>query len=61
MILYELEIIGWYLHNAGNDAVYTLQAMLAIACKHLEDKMKKKDEVEMEKKARISEYVILFL
>ncbi|RFU34771.1 hypothetical protein B7463_g1514, partial [Scytalidium lignicola] len=31
VILAELDIRGWNLHNAGNDAVYTLQAMLGIA------------------------------
>ncbi|KAI9740754.1 MAG: hypothetical protein M1818_004719 [Claussenomyces sp. TS43310] len=35
-ILADLNIPGWYLHNAGNDAVYTLQAMLGIALKDLE-------------------------
>lgn len=30
-VLYELGMAGWHLHNAGNDAVYTLQATLAIA------------------------------
>lgn len=29
-ILYDFDLNGWYLHNAGNDAVYTLWAMLAI-------------------------------
>jgi hypothetical protein len=29
-ILNNFDIIGWRLHNAGNDAVYTVQAMLAI-------------------------------
>jgi len=29
-ILKQFDIIGWKLHNAGNDAVYTVQAMLAI-------------------------------
>lgn len=28
-ILYDFNIAGWNLHNAGNDAVYTIQAMLA--------------------------------
>lgn len=32
-ILANLDIAGWYLHNAGNDAVYTLQAMISIALK----------------------------
>ncbi|TAQ85877.1 hypothetical protein B7494_g5779 [Chlorociboria aeruginascens] len=35
-ILAELGIVGWNLHNAGNDAVYTLYAMLGIAIKGLE-------------------------
>jgi hypothetical protein len=55
MILLELGIVGWHLHNAGNDAVYTLQAMVAIAIKQIEDKQKSKDVREQEKKARISE------
>jgi hypothetical protein len=38
-ILYELGITGWYLHNAGNDAVYTLQAMLGLAIKGVEFKL----------------------
>jgi hypothetical protein len=54
-ILAELGIIGWNLHNAGNDATYTLQAMVAIAIKHVEDKHKAKEIKEQEKKARISE------
>jgi hypothetical protein len=29
-ILLAFDIVGWKLHNAGNDAVYTVQAMLAI-------------------------------
>jgi hypothetical protein len=29
-ILYDFDLVGWHLHNAGNDAVYTIQAMLAI-------------------------------
>lgn len=54
-ILAELGIIGWNLHNAGNDAVYTLQAMIAIAIKHLDEKHKAKNDSEQEEKDRISE------
>ncbi len=32
-ILYEFDLTGWHLHNAGNDAVYTVWAMLAICVK----------------------------
>lgn len=34
-VLQELGIVGWNLHNAGNDAVYTLQAMIGITIKAL--------------------------
>jgi hypothetical protein len=54
-ILAELGIIGWNLHNAGNDAVYTLQAMVATAIKHIEEKHKAKEVREQEKKARMTE------
>ncbi|KAI4124777.1 MAG: hypothetical protein LQ338_004636 [Usnochroma carphineum] len=30
-ILVDLELTGWNLHNAGNDAAYTLQALIGIA------------------------------
>lgn len=56
-ILAEIGITGWNLHNGGNDAVYTLQAMLGIACKHLVDRKQAQDEKDILKKIRISEYV----
>ncbi|KAH7360579.1 hypothetical protein BKA65DRAFT_188777 [Rhexocercosporidium sp. MPI-PUGE-AT-0058] len=56
-ILADLGIIGWNLHNAGNDAVYTLQAMIGIAIKHIEEKQKKREVKDLEKKIRISESV----
>ena len=30
-LMYEFDMAGWNLHNAGNDAVYTMWVMLAIA------------------------------
>lgn len=33
-----------YLHNAGNDAVYTLQAMVGLAVKKLEATLKRRSE-----------------
>ena len=30
MIIYDFDLVAWHLHNAGNDAVYTMWAMLAI-------------------------------
>ena len=35
-LLVEFEIAGWNLHNAGNDAAYTMHAMLAIALRAAE-------------------------
>ena len=39
-ILAELDILGWNLHNAGNDAVYTLQVMIKIAIQALKRSVK---------------------
>lgn len=54
-VLAEFDLAGWHLHNAGNDAVYTLQAMLAIAVKAAAERGSKeaetKREVEVEKRA----------
>lgn len=36
-ILFEFDLMGWHLHNAGNDAVYTLWAMMAICLKKAEE------------------------
>jgi DNA polymerase III alpha subunit (gram-positive type) len=53
-ILANLDIAGWYLHNAGNDAVYTLQAMISIAITAL---LERSDEESRgkEAEARIAE------
>ena len=53
-ILATLDIEGWYLHNAGNDAVYTLQAMIGIAITALLERLDKGAR-EMESKMRIAE------
>ena len=46
-ILAELGITAWNLHNAGNDAVYTLQALIAIVIKSLsEEQTRKREEKE---------------
>jgi hypothetical protein len=51
-ILADLDIAGWDLHNGGNDAVYTLQAMVGIA---LRAKLEKQDKEsrEREKMTRV--------
>jgi hypothetical protein len=54
-ILADLDITGWYLHNAGNDAVYTLQAMLGIAVKDILNKQEKRIKETHDLKAKISE------
>ncbi|EDO04703.1 hypothetical protein SS1G_07186 [Sclerotinia sclerotiorum 1980 UF-70] len=56
-ILDQIGVTAWNLHNAGNDAVYTLQAMLGIACKHLVDRKIERKEKDRLKKDRISEAV----
>ncbi|KAI9708315.1 MAG: hypothetical protein M1820_004019 [Bogoriella megaspora] len=38
MLLVEYDITGWNLHNAGNDAAYTLHAMLALTLKAAESR-----------------------
>lgn len=45
-ILYECSLTGWNVHNAGNDAVYTLQIMISMAFKHLSDKSATQAEAE---------------
>jgi len=58
-ILAELDITGWNLHNAGNDAVYTLQAMIRISIYHILDKQKQKQKQvkEQENRERVAESV----
>ncbi|TVY47590.1 Uncharacterized protein LOCC1_G002330 [Lachnellula occidentalis] len=57
MILAELRLIGWNLHNAGNDAVYTLWAMLGISVKHLKEHSERDETNEVMKQKRIKESV----
>jgi len=56
MILAELRLIGWNLHNAGNDAVYTLWALIGISVKHLKEHAERNKLKEAEKQRRIKEY-----
>ncbi|KAK4988428.1 hypothetical protein LTR50_003942 [Elasticomyces elasticus] len=37
-ILYDFDLVGWNLHNAGNDAVYTMHVMLAMAVQGAQDR-----------------------
>lgn len=60
-ILADLGITGWNLHNAGNDAAYTLQAMVGIAIKAITDKTKSREVLEAEKIKRVSAYVLFCL
>jgi DNA polymerase III alpha subunit (gram-positive type) len=54
-VLAEIDIVGWNLHNAGNDAVYTLQAMIAISIKQLYEREKREEVKDQEKKTRVDE------
>ena len=58
-ILYHFDIVAWNLHNAGNDAFYTMRAMLAICVTEARDResaeaKRRRDE---ESKAQIQERV----
>jgi hypothetical protein len=53
-VLSDLDIMGWNLHNAGNDAAYTLQALLAITIKAASKKGGGIDWAE-EKRRRVGE------
>lgn len=52
-ILYEFDFTGWNLHNAGNDAVYTMWAMLAICVKNASERESEKAAVELEEALRV--------
>lgn len=56
-ILYEMDIAGWNLHNAGNDAVYTLQAMLAMCVRDAERRGEKAGERAVERESKIAEKI----
>lgn len=56
-VLYEMDLMGWNLHNAGNDAAYTMQAMLAICFKDAESWTKDKAEVVEENHRRTEERI----
>jgi hypothetical protein len=53
-VLTNIDIAGWYLHNAGNDAVYTLQAMIAIAMRAMLEKLDD-NALEEEMRSRVDE------
>ncbi|KAI9872634.1 MAG: hypothetical protein M1830_001392, partial [Pleopsidium flavum] len=55
-ILLDLGISGWNLHNAGNDAAYTLQAMIGIAFRGLSAKQDR-ERREVEKAKRVEDAV----
>lgn len=52
-VLYDLGLEGWYLHNAGNDAVYTMRAMLAMCVRDAEERAGAKAEERAAERARI--------
>lgn len=49
-VLADFDIIGWNLHNAGNDAVYTIQAMLAVCVRESTIRGSSQTEVTVEPK-----------
>lgn len=53
-----LDIDAWHLHNAGNDAVYTLQAMLGLCVKDaVENRGSGRGVVELERERKVEEEV----
>ncbi|KAL3423673.1 QDE-2-interacting protein [Phlyctema vagabunda] len=52
-VLSDLGLYCWNLHNAGNDAIYTLRAMIAMAITHITDKEKNKERRAKELKERL--------
>ncbi|KAF2280373.1 uncharacterized protein EI97DRAFT_430114, partial [Westerdykella ornata] len=50
-VLADFDIVGWNLHNAGNDAVYTMQAMLAVCVRESTIRAAAQTEVTLEPKA----------
>ncbi|KAF2857921.1 hypothetical protein K470DRAFT_260347 [Piedraia hortae CBS 480.64] len=54
--LWEFEMVGWNLHNAGNDAVYTLWVLMAVAVAEAEER--KKAEVEKPKEEKVVEETV---
>ncbi len=52
-ILYEYGLTGWNAHNAGNDAVHTLWAMLAICVRNSTERESETAAKEMEEKLRV--------
>ncbi|KZF24156.1 hypothetical protein L228DRAFT_90810 [Xylona heveae TC161] len=51
-IFYDLDFVGWNFHNAGNDATYTLQAMLWLSIRALTPLSKEAMKEERLEKAR---------
>lgn len=45
LLLEELDIEPWYLHNAGNDAVYTLQALLGLGVRSAAERGREEERV----------------
>lgn len=52
-ILGEFDIVGWHMHNAGNDAVYTVQAMLGVCVR--ESTLRGKEEVVKTEEPEVEE------
>jgi hypothetical protein len=57
-LLYHFDLEGWHLHNAGNDAVYTLWAMLAICVQEASergtDKAQERFDEALEKRTEVA-------
>ncbi|KAF1983932.1 hypothetical protein K402DRAFT_152266 [Aulographum hederae CBS 113979] len=56
-ILADLDITGWFLHNAGNDAVYTMQVLLGICVRDASMRGTKEavEEIQRRQEQRVKE------
>ena len=52
-----MDLSGWHLHNAGNDAAYTMEAMIAICFKDAESWTKGKTETDEENARRTQQKI----
>lgn len=55
-LLQTFGLVGWHLHNAGNDAVYTLWAMIAVVLQHTVERGDETAKKRREEKQRQLEF-----
>ncbi|KAK3065201.1 hypothetical protein LTS18_006410 [Coniosporium uncinatum] len=51
-ILHDMDMVGWFLHNAGNDAAYTMQVLIAVAVRDATNRGKSEAQLELEERQK---------